>query len=387
MTPSAKNAFMSFSKILSHWRSFDFTGFLNRITPSDIERIIAGDHLDERDFLALLSNAADAFLEPLAQKAAALTRLHFGNSIVLFTPLYISNYCTNTCRYCAFAKQHRISRKHLDAAAIRTEAGTIAASGMRHILLLTGEAPGVATLDYIAEAVAICREHFSSIGIEIYPLPDDGYRRLIGEGVDSLTIYQEVYDERIYADLHGNGPKSDYRFRLDAPERACGHAIHAVTVGALLGLHAPITESFFTGLHARYLLSRYPGTEISVAHPRLRPFAAEFSECVDVSDRQFVKTLIATRLFLPSAGITISTRESREFRNNILPLGVTKMSAGVSTAVGGHALDASTAQFEIADTRSVDEMKEDLLKRGFQPVMQDWNACLHSQNQPKSRAA
>jgi 2-iminoacetate synthase len=369
---------MSFYTIIEQWRDFDFAAFFVSVDDHAVNAALARRNMGELDLLALLSDAADARAETMARAARDLTRRNFGNAVTLFTPLYISNYCTNACTYCAFAAHRDIVRRHLSLDEIRREAETIAATGMRHVLLLTGEAPQKATLDYIIGAIRILREYFSSIGIEIYPLDQAGYARCIGEGADSLTIYQEVYDEAAYRRLHPSGPKADYRFRLDAPERACEQAIHAVTVGPLLGLHDARTEAFFALLHARWLQDHFPGTEVSVAFPRLRPFTAEFTDAHPATDRQYVRIQAAARLFLPTAGITVSTRESRAFRDNILPLGVTKMSAGVSTAVGGHALDASTEQFEIADTRSLDEMKQDLLALGFQPVLHDWNGRLLS---------
>jgi 2-iminoacetate synthase len=330
------------------------------------------------DFLALLSDTATPYLEAMAQQACILTRKHFGNVIFMFTPMYISNYCENRCRYCSFAAQHTIERRQLGFEEIEEEAKKIAATGMRHILVLTGEARHKATIEYVLEALTIISRYFSSVGIEIYPLEEEEYGQCIARGVDSLTIYQELYDEQIYHQLHQGGPKDNYQFRLDAPERACRKAIHTVTVGSLLGLHDYRIESFFTLLHARYLQSRYPGTDIAISLPRLRPLVTDFYRSCALTDRQFVQLLCALRLCMPTAGITISTRESASFRNSLLPLGVTKMSAGVSTAVGGNSENPSTTQFEIADTRSLEQMKADLLSLGYQPVLHDWNSALLS---------
>jgi 2-iminoacetate synthase len=365
---------LSFYNTIETYKTFDFDGFFRGVTRQKIESILAKDKLSDLDFLALLSNAAQIFLEPMAQKAYGITRMHFGKAIVLFTPLYISNLCENVCAYCSFARQHTIARKHLTFDEIREESRRIAESGIRHILVLTGESRGAAHMGYLTESVRIIRQEFSSVGIEIYPLTEEEYRGLIDQGVDGLTIYQEIYDESAYRRLHCGGPKEDYHFRLEAPDRAARQGVRGITVGALMGLGDARREAFFTGLHARYLQKTFPGVEISVSFPRIRPLAGDFVPPFPVSDAQFVQTLMAARIFLRNAGITLSTRESSHFRDSVLPLGVTKMSAGVSTAVGAHSSGPSTAQFEIADKRTVGDVKTDLLTMGFQPVMQDWNS-------------
>ena len=365
---------MSFYNTIEAYKTFDFDGFFRGVTRQKIESILAGEKLSDLDFLALLSDAAQVYLEPMAQKAYGITRMHFGKAIVLFTPLYISNLCENVCAYCSFARQHTIARKHLTFDEIREESRRIAESGIRHILVLTGESRGAAHMGYLTESVRIIRQEFSSVGIEIYPLTEEEYRGLIDQGVDGLTIYQEIYDESAYRRLHCGGPKEDYHFRLEAPDRAARQGVRGITVGALMGLGDARREAFFTGLHARYLRKTFPGVEISVSFPRIRPLAGDFVPPFPVSDAQFVQTLMAARIFLRNVGITLSTRESGRFRDNVLPLGVTKMSAGVSTAVGAHSSGPSTAQFEIADKRTVGDVKTDLLTMGFQPVMQDWNS-------------
>ncbi len=367
---------MSFYKVIDSYRSFDINGYCSSVTRAAIDRILAGSTLSERDFLALLSDAADERLEAMAQKAASLTRLHFGRAVVLFTPMYISNYCDNVCPYCSFAHHHDIVRSHLALQEIEEEAQRISANGIRHILVLTGEAPSKVPIGYLEDAIRVLRNHFSSVAIEIYPLSADNYARVISAGADMLTLYQETYNEPHYVYLHTTGPKADYRFRLDAPERACATGMRAVTVGALYGLYDWRSDAFFAALHAAYLQNKFPAVEVAVSFPRLRPLAGEFSTPHLVGDRQFVRMMTALRLFLPTAGITISTRESARFRMSVLPLGVTRMSAGVSTSVGGHGGNGSTAQFEIADTRDVLTVKADLLAAGFQPVMHDWSRAL-----------
>ncbi len=367
---------MTFADIIQRWRSFDIAGYLASVDRNRVERVLAKKRLDELDFLTLLSDAACDMLEPMAQRAHALTRHHFGNVVQLFTPLYISNYCDNACLYCSFARQYRIARRHLAPDEIEAEAERIAATGMRHILLLTGESRGKSSPRYLEDAVGVCRRHFSSIGIEVYPLAADEYAALVEAGVDALTLYQEVYDRATYGRLHAGGPKQDYEWRLQAPERACEARMRAVTVGALLGLADHRSEAFHVALHLRYLQRTYPGVEVAVSLPRIRPLVSTFPIEHGVDDRRFVQLLTAFRIFHPTAGITISTRESRQFRDSSLPLGVTRMSAGVSTAVGGRASEGSTTQFEISDTRDVAEMRADLLRMGYQPVMHDWHYSL-----------
>jgi 2-iminoacetate synthase len=366
---------MQYYDTIKQYHDFNFEGFLSSVTPQRVESILDKEKLSAHDFLALLSPAAAPFIEPMAQKASTLTRKNFGSVMFLFTPLYISNHCDNGCPYCSFARQHRIARSHLSFEKIRGEAQAISVTGMRNILVLTGESRSMASPEYVREAVSIIHEHFASVSVEIYPMTKEEYGALAGSGADGLTIYQEVYNEERYHELHRGGPKDNYGFRLDAPARAAQAGMRSVTVGALMGLYKSQSEAFFAGLHAAWMQKAFPDVEVAVAFPRLRPMVREFEPYCEVNDRFYVQILAAARLFLPRCGITVSTRESRDFRNAIAPLCVTKMSAGVSTAVGGRAGGAaSTPQFEIADDRSLEEMRKELLALGLQPVMQDWNS-------------
>ncbi len=367
---------MSFYEIIERYRSFDFAAYCSLVTEQKIAAILERDRLTELEYLALLSDAAQPHIEVMAQKASLLTRRHFGNAIFIFTPFYISNYCDSVCPYCSFSRRQPIERQHLSIDEVRTEAKRISEKGIRHILALTGESRRKATPAYCAAAVAAMRDSFSSIGVEIYPMTEEEYGELIERGVDGLTIFQETYNEEWYHTLHQGGPKDNYRFRLDAPERAARQGIRAISVGALLGLHDPRIDSFFAGLHAAWLQRTFPSIEVSLSVPRLRPLIAEFTPAYDVGNRRLAQTIIAARLFLPSAGITLSTRENAVFRNAAVRFGVTRMSAGVSTAVPGRTGADATPQFEIADERSVGEVKKDLLRLGFQPVMHDWNGSL-----------
>ncbi|HWI54527.1 MAG TPA: 2-iminoacetate synthase ThiH [Desulfobacteria bacterium] len=345
------------------------------VKDEDVLRIISKEHLTEHEFLVLLSKPAEKFLEPMARRAQQLTFQHFGRVIFLYAPIYLANYCTNQCVYCGFGTHNRISRRKLSLEEVETEARVLASTGMKHVLILTGESRAKSPVSYIRECVEVLKKHFTSITIEIYSLEEHEYKELAAAGVDGLTMYQEVYNEDTYGTLHLKGPKRDYRYRLDTPERAGQAGMRSLNIGALLGLEEWRKEAFLTGLHARYLQDTFPDTEIGVSMPRIRPHRGAFQPKYQVSDRNLVQIMLAVRLFMPRAGITISTRERAQFRDNLIGLGVTKMSAGSSTEVGGYgSADKTEGQFDISDERSVREIKEMIYNRGFQPVFKDWQA-------------
>ncbi|SHH24131.1 2-iminoacetate synthase ThiH [Tepidibacter thalassicus] len=365
---------MSFYDEYVKYKHFDFDNYFKNITDIDILNVISKNRLNEFDFLTLLSPTAENYLEEMAQKSNKLSIQHFGKSIILYTPMYISNYCSNKCSYCSFNVENKISRKKLTLEEIEIEAKKISSTGLRHILILTGESKSQTPISYIKDCIYILKNYFDSICIEIYPLTEKEYLELVNAGVDSLTIYQEVYNETIYDKVHVSGPKKNYKFRLDAPERGCRAKMRSVNIGALLGLYDFRSEAFFTGLHGYYLQNKYLDVEISFSLPRIRPHIGNFADIYEVTDKNLVQVMLALKLFMPYAGINISTRESKEFRENLIPLGITKMSAGVCTSVGGHSqVNKSSNQFEIADTRSVSEIKNSLLKKGYQPIFKDWD--------------
>jgi 2-iminoacetate synthase len=353
---------------------YPFAHDLAGATQAHVEDALNSSHIDFHDFLALLSPAAEPYLELMAQRAHALTVQHFGKVILLYTPLYLSNYCTNSCLYCGFAAQNHIRRDRLTMEDVVAEARLISASGLRHILILTGESRRMSSVGYIERCVEVLRPYFLSISAEVYPLETDGYGRLAASGVDGLTLYQETYDRTIYAALHPRGPKRDYRRRLEAPERACEAGMRSVNIGALLGLADWRFDAFFMGLHADYLQRIYPEVEVSISLPRLRPHEGAFQSQSEVTDREFVQIMSAMRLFLPRAGIALSTRERSELRDHLIPLGVTKMSAGSCTQVGGRSgREAETGQFEISDQRDVPAMKQAIESRGYKAIFKDWH--------------
>lgn len=363
---------MGFKEILLNYQGFDFDAFLAGVKPEDILAVLTKAKLNHRDFLALLSPAAEPYLELIAERARRDTVRNFGKTMQLFTPMYIANYCVNQCVYCGFNHANRISRHKLDLAAIDAEGAAIAPTGLKHVLVLTGESQAHSPLTYILQAVQVLKKHFTSVSIEIYPLKEEEYREAVLAGVDGMTIFQEVYDEEVYGQLHLAGPKRNYLFRLDAPERACRAGLRNVNIGALLGLNDWRKEAFFTGIHADYLQHKYSDVEIAVSMPRMRPSAGGYPPRVVVSDKNLVQYIMAYRLFMPRSGITLSSRESRTLRDHLAHLGVTKMSGGVTTAVGGHTQHNDDAQFDISDNRSVEEMAKMLYAQGIQPVYKDW---------------
>lgn len=375
---------MSFYPICAELGAAPLDERFETTTEEDVRRALAKQSCSPDDFLALMSPAAKPILEEMAQKASQLTLQHFGRTIHLFTPLYLSNYCSNHCVYCGFNALNDIPRTQLTPAKLEEEAKAIAATGLKHLLILTGEARTKATPEYLESCMDVLRNYFPSVSIEIYAMEEGEYGRMVKAGVDGLTIYQETYDEELYAKLHPRGPKKDFRFRLDAPERGCKAGMRVVNVGALLGLGDWRRDAMITAMHAAYLMDKFPEVDVAVSLPRMRPHVGEFQPSSIVSDADMVQFMLALRIFLPRLGITVSTRESAEFRENILPLGVTKMSAGVSTAVGGHSQDddEQVGQFDISDERTVDEMCDALRARGYQPVFKDWEPIVKTGGTP-----
>lgn len=365
---------MSFYNICNEYKDFDFEKFNEQVTESDVRKVLQKSNLSEVDFLTLLSPKAESFLEDMAQLSHKLTIQHFGKTIILYTPMYLANYCVNQCVYCGFNTKNKIHRKQLSLEEVEEEAKLISSKGLKHILILTGDASKISSVEYIKNCVEILKRYFNSIAIEVYALTENEYSELASSGVDSMTMYQETYNESLYDKLHIKGPKKDYHFRLDAPERACRANMHSVNIGALLGLDDFQREAFLTGLHANYLQNRYPHVDISVSMPRIRPHIGGFMPSNIISDKNLVQFMLALRLFMPRLGLTLSTREESKFRNNVLPLGITKMSADSNTAVGGHTSDDdNTGQFDISDNRDLETMMEDIKKLGYQPVLKDWD--------------
>ena len=356
-------------QVLAAYHRYDFSSFTER----DVEAALGKENLDEDDYAALLSPAAEGYLEPMACRARALTRMHFGNAIQLMTPLYIANYCVNHCVYCGYNCKNNIKRAKLSFEEIEAEYRTIAQTGLREILILTGESRAQSDLAYIGRACELAQNYFSTIGIEIYPVDAEEYAYLHTKGVDFVSVYQETYNTQRYDEVHLSGPKKDFSYRFNAQERALLGGMRGVGFGALLGLSDFRRDAFAAGLHAKLIQARYPHAEISFSVPRLRPFKNQReSSPLDVHETQLLQVMLAYRLLLPFAGMTISSRERAGFRDNVAGMAATKLSASVKTSVGGHDQEEKgDAQFEIADGRSLRQVKEELTRRGMQPVYTD----------------
>ncbi|CUH94188.1 hypothetical protein P22_0254 [Propionispora sp. 2/2-37] len=343
-------------------------------TAENVKQALRHERLTLEDYGAIISPAAELYLEEIAVRATAETRRYFGSSVQIFTPLYISNYCENHCVYCGFNCKNSIKRGKLSLAEIEEELKEIAATGLKEILLLTGEARSQSGVRYIGEAVKLAACYFSTVGIEIYPLNSDEYAYLRECGADFVSVYQETYESDKYKEVHLRGPKRVYPYRFHSQERALKGGMKGVAFGALLGLGDFRKDAFAAGLHAYFLQQKYPYAEISFSTPRLRPYINNVKNNPnDVHERQLLQVILAYRLFMPFAGITISTRERARFRDHIIGMAATKISAGVNVGVGGHKeQEKGDEQFKIADTRSVEEVHQMILDRGLQPVYTDY---------------
>ena len=347
-----------------------------KYTAEDVKRALAHSERTPEDFQALLSPAALPFLEEIAQAAQIETKKHFGNSVYMFTPIYIANYCENYCIYCGFNCHNKIHRARLTPEEIEKEMAAIAATGLQEILILTGESPTMSTVEYIGEACKIAQKYFKVIGLEIYPVNSDQYAYLHACGADYVTVFQETYNSDKYETLHLAGHKRIFPYRVNAQERALMGGMRGVGFAALLGLDDFRKDAFATGYHAYLLQRKYPHAEIAFSCPRLRPIINnDRINPMDVHERQLLQVVCAYRLFMPFASITVSTRECERVRDHLVDIAATKISAGVSTGIGSHVEDIEDKgddQFEIADGRSVDEIYHALLQHKLQPVMSDY---------------
>ena len=368
---------MGFYEKLSQWKDFDFGGYFSSVTDEDVINSIEKNKLTEYDYLNLLSPKGVDHLEQMAVKASRLTRQHFGNVIMLYLPIYVSNYCTSNCVYCGFSQKNHIKRRHMKYDEIEREAKEISKNGIGNILLLTGEAKGLVDREYLSGAMKVLQKYFSSVSMEVMPLEEKEYRYLVDNGLDGLTVYQETYDEKRYSEVHLSGEKKDFKYRLDTPERGAKAGIRSIGIGALLGLGEIKSDAFRTGLHLKYLMDNYPNSEFSISFPRVNEAEGNLRDSYTVDDITFVHILLANRIFQPKAGITISTRESSKMRDNLLFLGVTKFSAGSKTEVGGYSHEnQSTAQFEITDRREVDDIVKAIRSKGLEIEYKDWERLI-----------
>ena len=345
-------------KVISEMNTYDYNSF----SDEDVEEALNKDYLSVKDFQALLSPRAINYLEEMAKKAKEFRERYFGNSVYMFTPLYISNYCDNYCVYCGFNSHNKIKRARLDFEQIEQELKEIAKSGLEEILILTGESERYSNTEYIGEACKLARKYFNNVGVEVYPVNIKDYEYLNSCGVEYVTIFQETYNNEKYKKLHLEGHKKVFSYRFNSQERALMGGMRGVAFGTLLGLDDFRKDAFSTGYHAYLLQKKYPYAEISVSCPRLRPVINNLKiEKEIVTERELFQIICAYRLFLPFVNITISTRENPIFRDNIIKIAVTKISAGVDTGIGAHSKCSNKKgdeQFEIADKRTVTEIFE-----------------------------
>ena len=353
-----------------------------KYTAVDVRRALSHSNISIDDFAALLSPAAIPFMEEIAQRAQQETRKHFGNTVYMFTPLYISNYCENYCIYCGFNCHNKIDRAKLDKDGIEAELKAIAATGLEEILILVGESRSMSDVEYLGMAVELARKYFKVIGLEVYPMNVDEYAYLHKCGADYITVFQETYNSDKYETLHLAGHKRIFPYRINAQERALMGGMRGVTFAALLGLDDFRKDAFATGMHAYEMQKKYPHAEIGFSCPRLRPIINnDRINPMDVHETQLCQILCAYRIFLPYAGITVSSREVARFRDHIIRFAATKISAGVSTGIGDHEekytgkeneAESGDEQFEIADNRSLQEIYDAIKDQGLQPVLNEY---------------
>jgi len=375
MKTESKNS--PFTKILDAWPEARLREVMGRAGPGDVRRALRREQLFPDDLAALLSPAAAPFLEDMAQAAHRLTRRLFGRTIGLYVPIYLSNLCTSDCTYCGFALHSgsQGERRTLTPAEIRSECAVLAGQGFQSVLLLTGEAPKAAPVSYLAQAVAIAREYFVSVAVEVYALDQEDYRLLVDQGLEGVTLYMETYHRETYARVHPRGRKRDFAYRLEGVVRAGRAGVRRLSLGALLGLYHWWADGFWLGLHARYLQKECWQSAVSLSFPRLRHAPERFQVQHLPTDRELVQLMLALRIFLPEVGFNLSTRESSRLRDRLIPLGVTMMSAGSSTRPGGysHLDDGALEQFEIEDGRSPAEVAAAIRRAGYDPVWKDFD--------------
>jgi 2-iminoacetate synthase len=345
--------------------------------PRDVERALSRGTLDAADFAALLSPAADARLEEIARRARGITRQRFGRTVQLYAPLYVSNECVETCTYCSFARSNPVPRRTLTVDEAEAEARLLLGRGFRHLLLVSGEHPRHVSPAYLEQVIARLHASVPSLSVEVQPQTEEVYARWCRAGAEGLVVYQETYDRDAYAEVHLAGKKRDFDWRLDTPDRGAAGGMKRLGIGALLGLADWRLEAVHLALHARYLMRRHWKAFVSVSFPRLRPASFAIAPRQAVSDRDLARTICAFRLLLPDVGLVLSTRESAAFRDGMLGLGVTQVSAGSRTDPGGYSRpEEAEKQFETEDRRSPEEVSQAIRSRGFDPVWKDWEATL-----------
>jgi 2-iminoacetate synthase len=376
-------------------------------TPAEVSGLLHRSDLSLADFAALVSPAAAGLLEPLCARSQQVTRQRFGKVLRLFAPLYLSNECINNCKYCGFSRDNPILRVTLSVDEVVREARALAEQGFRNILLVAGEHPKFVSNGYLADCIRAVREVVPSVSLEVGPMETEDYAPMVAAGSDGLVVYQETYDRPLYAEMHTAGPKRNFDWRLETPERAYAAGFRRLGIGALFGLADWRAEALSVAAHAAYLLKTCWKSQVTVSLPRLRPCAGEFQPLTTLGDRELVQLIAAFRLFLPDVGLVLSTREPAKLRDGLMTLGVTLMSAGSHTEPGGytgagrekihqtvrgrvvelaegssewaaqpHRATNATGQFEISDDRSPEEIARLIRSLGYEPVWKDWDTAL-----------
>lgn len=348
------------------------------ITPSDVRAVLQKDRITPDDYYVLLSDAAEDFIDEMAVKARMLRRQYFGDNVNSFSPLYIANYCENGCRYCGFNSKSGIKRAMLTEEEIENEMKALAAEGIEDVLILTGESAKFSPIEYIEMAVRLARKYFRVVSLEIYPANVKDYERLQKAGADFVTVFQETYDPESYSYYHPHGHKRSMIYRMNTQERAAMGGMRGVGFGALFGLSDPLRDAYSMGLHAFLLQRKYPHLEIAISLPRIRPThgAEDVDNTNRIDEKKLMQYILAIRIFMPFASMTISTRERKEFRDKAMYYGATKISASVDTGIGRrteeHEEDEGEEQFVIADNRTLDEIEKDLAEEGLYVLRNDY---------------
>lgn len=347
-----------------------------QFSAADIERAIHAENPDEKTLAALLSKEAAAFLEPMAQRAQSITRRHFGRTIQLYTPLYLSNFCNGGCAYCGLAADRRATRSVLDPQHLRQEMEAIQNLHLEELILLTGERMPEADVPYLEECISIASEYIHNINIEVFPMEEAEYRRLAEAGCSGVTIYQETYNPEIYKKMHRWGAKRDFAARIDGPDRALRGGMRNFGIGALLGLADPRHDVLCVYRHAKHLLKKYWQAGVSISFPRIRPQLGGFQPDHPVDDKMLAQYIFAMRICLPEIPLVLSTREPEHIRDGMAGLGISKMSVASKTTVGGYSDDSqdSTEQFEISDDRNIPNFCNMLKSKGLEPIFKNWDA-------------
>lgn len=343
-------------------------------TSGDVERALASTKRSLDDFLALISPAAAPYLEQMAVQSRSITQKRFGKTMQMYAPMYLSNECQNICTYCGFSLDNKLKRKTLSDKEIVIETEALKQAGFDHVLLVTGEANYTVNIDYFLNAIGLLKDSFANISVEVQPLSTEEYQALHNAGVHTVLVYQETYHREVYKKYHPKGKKSNFDFRLETPDRVGSAGIHKIGLGVLLGLEDWRTDSFFTALHLDYLQKKYWQSKYSVSFPRLRPAEGIIEPNFIMTDKDMVQLICAYRLWNEDLEISISTRENENFRDNIISLGATSMSAGSKTNPGGYVVDTqSLEQFETSDERSAKEVAAIITSAGYEPVWKDWD--------------